>query len=379
MSKKAKVAIISLSVLVFVLATALVVMATPLRTALFNPKSAPSIKLQLADKPMYSVQDDLYLFLVEAIVSGNPEPDVLFSRDDSHGSMGPNQIAVYLMEGEKYTLLATAENQVGKGSDSLELLAVSETTGETATPADPDSSTSETEPADPDDQEPSSPVEPGPDAPPETETEPEPAPGNEGDSVIVIPDFGDIFPDWDWGTLNLPVILKPIFAETGFVELGHKMHVSSNYASCVFTGINDVGEVSRVCRGLVSFNIESLEGIQVESVRLELGEPEVWGDIDMMFRLTVTPLSWGPKAPELDTYDNVIGNSFVYHYFNPPGEPELDEQSFKELLQELIDAGEPRIQFGLHLFRDMAFRGQWHGLEYGQENIRLVISRKQPD
>ena len=121
MSKKVKGIIIGLAILVVAMAAVLTAILTPLGGALFEPKSGPQISLQLADAPLYSMQDEVFVFIVEAEVTGNPEPEIAFNRDDSMGALGPETSAIYLKEDEEFTLMATASNSLAEATDSITL------------------------------------------------------------------------------------------------------------------------------------------------------------------------------------------------------------------------------------------------------------------
>ena len=121
MSKKVKGIVIGLTILVVVLAAALTALLTPLGNALFEPRSGPQISLQLADSPLYSLEDEVYVFVVKAEVTGNPEPEIAFNRDDSMGAFGPETSVIYLKDDEAFTLMATASNNLAEAADSIEL------------------------------------------------------------------------------------------------------------------------------------------------------------------------------------------------------------------------------------------------------------------
>jgi len=82
----------------------------------------PTIKLEIYEGPIYSDGDDICYYRVEAIVTGDPEPTVSFSKDDSGGVWGPYITQVNLTRSSpNYTLTAVAENIEGESTDSLSL------------------------------------------------------------------------------------------------------------------------------------------------------------------------------------------------------------------------------------------------------------------
>jgi hypothetical protein len=83
-------------------------------------KEAPTITLEIYEGPTLS--NDICYYRVKAIVTGNPGPDIDFSKDDSKGAWGDKKTQVNLSDpGETYTLTATAINSEGSDTDSIEL------------------------------------------------------------------------------------------------------------------------------------------------------------------------------------------------------------------------------------------------------------------
>ena len=82
----------------------------------------PTIRLAIYEGPVYSEFDDICYYRVEAIVTGDPEPTVSFSKDDSGGVWGPLKVQINLKRNSpSYTLTAIAKNSVGESFDSLNL------------------------------------------------------------------------------------------------------------------------------------------------------------------------------------------------------------------------------------------------------------------
>ena len=85
-----------------------------------NEKEAPTITLEIYDGP--TPANGIYYYRIKAVVTGNPAPEVEFSKDDSNGAWGPQKAQVNLYNlGEAYTLTATAANSKGSDTDSIEL------------------------------------------------------------------------------------------------------------------------------------------------------------------------------------------------------------------------------------------------------------------
>jgi hypothetical protein len=85
------------------------------------PKVAPTIELKIYEGPTFSAADGVCYYKLEAVVKGNPNPLVAFSKDDSNGVWGSKKVQVNLHAGESYTLTATATNSEGKATASKNL------------------------------------------------------------------------------------------------------------------------------------------------------------------------------------------------------------------------------------------------------------------
>ncbi|MHB8278563.1 MAG: hypothetical protein ACYDIA_13035 [Candidatus Humimicrobiaceae bacterium] len=83
---------------------------------------APTINLEIFEGPIYSAGDDICYYRVKATVTGNPAPDVYFSKDDSSGAWGKNKAQVNLKNGERYDLVVTAVNSVGTVTKHIDLI-----------------------------------------------------------------------------------------------------------------------------------------------------------------------------------------------------------------------------------------------------------------
>ena len=81
----------------------------------------PDIKLEIYQGPEHAQEGNICYYRIKAIVSGIPEPNIIFSKDDSNGTWGNNISQVNLKENESYTLTATAVNSLGEASSSITL------------------------------------------------------------------------------------------------------------------------------------------------------------------------------------------------------------------------------------------------------------------
>jgi len=85
-------------------------------------KEAPTITLEIYEGPIYSSADNVCYYRIKAIVTGNPTPAVVFSKDDSGGAWGSKKVQINFDDPtETYTLTATATNSEGSATDSIAL------------------------------------------------------------------------------------------------------------------------------------------------------------------------------------------------------------------------------------------------------------------
>ena len=83
---------------------------------------APTITLEIYEGPTYSAGDDICYYRIKATVTGDPEPTVSFSKDDSGGVWGPLKTQINLTRNTpSYTLTAMATNSAGQAMNSITL------------------------------------------------------------------------------------------------------------------------------------------------------------------------------------------------------------------------------------------------------------------
>ena len=83
--------------------------------------ASPSISLEVYEGPIYSKADDVCFYRIKAETTGDPEPDIVWNKDDSGGAWGKKKVQINLSQGESYTLSATATNSYGSATDSINL------------------------------------------------------------------------------------------------------------------------------------------------------------------------------------------------------------------------------------------------------------------
>jgi len=83
-------------------------------------KIAPTISIEIYEGPTYSPADNICYYRVKATATGNPSPDVDWSRDDSGGAWGTKKAQVNIASpDETYKLTATATNTEGTATDYI--------------------------------------------------------------------------------------------------------------------------------------------------------------------------------------------------------------------------------------------------------------------
>lgn len=82
-----------------------------------------TINLQILEGPTFVPKGDIYYYRVQATVTGDPLPTVVFSKDDSHGAWGPAVAQINLRRGESYNLGAIASNSFDSQNATITLTA----------------------------------------------------------------------------------------------------------------------------------------------------------------------------------------------------------------------------------------------------------------
>jgi hypothetical protein len=89
-----------------------------------NLEVKPAITLKIISGPT-EIEGNKFSFMVEAFVTGTPEPTVAFSRDDSGGTSDKNKALINIGVDEEYELSATADNGTGNIATAKIMLSVS--------------------------------------------------------------------------------------------------------------------------------------------------------------------------------------------------------------------------------------------------------------
>jgi heat shock protein HslJ len=82
----------------------------------------PTIDLEVYKGPLYEEEDGTCYYEIMAKVTGEPEPDINWSRDDSGGNLGNDRARIILQDKDDvYMLEATASNSGGTAKASIEI------------------------------------------------------------------------------------------------------------------------------------------------------------------------------------------------------------------------------------------------------------------
>ncbi|OQA23048.1 MAG: hypothetical protein BWY60_00080 [Actinobacteria bacterium ADurb.Bin346] len=370
--------------------------------------SRPTIDLQIYEGPVYSAGDDTCYYRVKAVVTGNPKPQVKFSRDDSRGSLGPGTAQINLKRNSpSYALTATATNASGTAMDSIilnwgcnsnpviseiklssDIIYVSRQYDLLVVATDPDGdklsykwavsggtlsadnseSVKWTAPATPDNYElkievsdskgaktsKSISVYAGTVAATETTAAPtSPAETTAGATTSTTEAAGS--------SVNLPKVAS----EGGYLEYGGQTYPGGNlYAG---DSVNN-----KPCLGFISFNIASLSGKVVKSVSLSFSNPSVSGEpMAYLDSFWINVVDWGAE-PIVQNDFNLIGIA-IQSFINP--NITCTSDNLKSELQKAINAGKSRFQIRVH------FAGPYtdndnakDGWEYSQNSINLNVT-----
>ncbi len=355
---------------------------------------APTIQLIIYEGPSYSESDDICYYRVTASTTGDPLPEVTFSKDDSLGSLGPGKAQINITrDSQSITLNATAENSEGKSSDSIllnwscnrspDISGISIETDTMYVGNDYDISVKAVD-LDGDDlaylwsasggefdddeaisTEWDTPDESGDYTITISVTD---GAGNTSESSIVVyvgekapepepePEPEPIGPDMD-----LPVKES----EGGYIEYGG---VTSSGGD-IYAGDS---KNNKPCNGFISFDLSGLSGKTIESATLTFSDASVSGDpLGFLDILWINVLDWG--AEPIDQSDFSLSGILIASYDTP--NITCNVSKLKEELQKAINADKSRFQIRIHFggaYTDNDNNGDGWG--YSQSKINLNIT-----
>lgn len=357
-----------------------------------TPETAPTIKIEIYEGPLYAKAGDICYYRIKANVTGEPHPEISFSIDDSLGSLGTDRAQVNIKRDKKTRILtAVAENSEGKASDTITLVwncnVSPEIKGITLS-----SSTLyvgkkydvSVDAVDPDGDELSyswsadggsitdSSKNPTkwntPDAPGDYILSVTVSDGKGNSSGTSITAYvGEVTvedeEEEEDTTISLTVPRKE--GEGGYIEYGEATYNGGS----IYAGDSDN---NKPCSGFVSFDISGLKGSTVQSAALTLAGAAIKGDpLSFFTMLNINVLSWGERPIKQDDFKT--DGIFIAGY-NSPG-ISCNVSKLKEELQKAINEGKSRFQIRIH------FSGPYtnnndnsDGWRYTQANVNLNVT-----
>ena len=355
-------------------------------------KSMPTIKLEVYEGPLYSPTDDICYYRIRAIVTGEPYPEINFSKDDSLGSLDLDKAQVNLKRDSKtYILTATASNSEGKASDTITLI------WNCNRPPDIKgiSLSSDTlyvgkqyevsvEAIDLDDDELTyswsvtggsfvdNTVNPikwnTPDTPGDYEISVavDDGKGNTSETSVKVY-IGEVTAVVEQQSTSLNLPRKE--GEGGYIEFGGGTFIGGD----IYAG--DTSN-NKPCSGFVSFDISGLSGGTVETASLtfsdvtELGAPLYFSNFPNRM-LNINVLDWG--AEPITQNDFKLVGIFVASYDYP--NITCNVSKLKDELQKAINEGKSRFQIRIHFsgpYTDDDSKND--GWRYLQSNVNLNVT-----
>jgi hypothetical protein len=95
--------------------------ATAATTITGNPQAPEIVDLDVFMGPEYSEESGFCFYRVRVEATGNPEPDIVFSKDDSGNAWGDDVCQVNIEDpADTYTLIVTATNSEGEDEATLD-------------------------------------------------------------------------------------------------------------------------------------------------------------------------------------------------------------------------------------------------------------------
>ncbi len=351
--------------------------------------SIPTISLKIYEGPVYSKSDDICYYRIIADISGEPFPEIAFSKDDSLGSLGPGKVQINISRDiGSYTLSATAKNSEGTTSDSVTLtwncnrspdingihlstdtLYVGEQYEISVDAVDLDGddliyswnvSGGSLEEISLNPAKWDTPSDPGDYTISVSVTD---EAGNISEASITAY-IGTIIIDQEPTSLNL--LRKE--NEGGYIEFGGDTFIGGD----IYSGDSDS---NKPCSGFISFDISNLAGKTVNSASLTFSNSSVSGDPLSFFEsLWINVLDWG--AEPISQNDFNLNGIPIASYDTPNITSNLSKLS--EELQKVINAGKSRFQIRIH------FSGPYtdddnssDGWKYAQSSINMNVTISQ--
>ena len=356
-------------------------------------KNSPTVSLKVYEGPLYSAPDDVCYYRVEATVTGNPAPDIVWSKDDSNNAFGDFKAQVNLTRtSPNYTLRATVTNSEGTDFDEIPLswgcngenknpvvtainlsesnIFINEVYAATAVASDPDGDAitykwtatggmilnSTTNPVQ------------------------WTSPGVSGSYTITVTvkdnKGGEASKDLNV-LVNVPLPpavaaqdLPIVFSEGGYIEENGFV----NAGGCMYAGDSGApgGQFAgnKGVRGFISFDISHLSGVTITDLEFHAVAKQKFGDPSDLGTFYIDNVKWSARPLISDDF-NIPGT--VNGTIGSIGNGNFSGGVLKQSLQNAIDSGDQRFQLRFRFHTKTDNDNTWDGIEYDQAGIRLFI------
>jgi hypothetical protein len=367
----------------------------------------PTIRLVIDEGPSYDAEETACYYIIRAIVTGKPEPEIKFSRDDSAGSLGPGKARINLKANLRtYILTATAANDSGTAMDSItlswgcnsppvigeikvssDIIYINEQYELSVTASDSDSESIEYKwtvaggTLETDNQETvkwNTPSEADDYA---VRVDVKDSDGNVSSrSIAVYVGTKEVTETTQPPETTPPTTttepsttepqesnfnLEKKTVEGGYLEFGGQTFSGGN----LYAGDS---ENNKPCVGFISFDISGLGGRSVEAATLTFGGATIHGDpLSYLDAFWINIVEWGSEPITQNDF-NLIG--IAVQSFTAPGIT-CNASSLRSGLQNAINSGKSRFQIRVH------FSGPYtnndsikDGWEYSQSGVNLNVT-----
>ena len=348
---------------------------------------APTVELIIYEGPLYSSGDGVCYYRIRADVTGEPNPDIDFSKDDSGGAWGSKKVQINLNDpSDSYTLTVTATNPEGSASDSITLtwgcnnppviasIVVDEDfhyTDETyhvvVNTSDPDGdplSVAWSVSGGSINDSHANPMNwTAPSTAGDYDITVEVDDGNGGTATLI--KSIEVFP-----ALSPPVAVMDmpyVNAESGYIVEGQEVINNTG----IFAGDSTT---NKICRGYMSYDITSLSGVIVTDTTLTYTIGPVYGT-PTFGNLWVGIVDWGAEPLVVSDFNlgGVGIESFSTASFTCSNQKLIDE------LQKAINDGKSRFQVRIHFASGTSDgNGSWDGWSYLKHQVILNVVYTMP-
>ncbi len=318
---------------------------------------APVIELEVYDGPDYSESDNMCYYRVEAIASGNPDPEITFSDDDNVRQLDSDRIEVAIEAGKSYELTAIATNSKGtatatitlKGEYGEEVAEEEEGIAEEIAVEETTESVDEEPVTEP---EPEPATEPEPEPATEPETEPEPAAELEPEPPVASENLRAFAAD------------RPI---SGYVN---EYGVVMDGLGVIYVG-DTAGTPAAQNRGFLSFDVSSIAGENITNAWLTLRGTRVGNPESLMRELAVTSFDYGNSLNGGDYGGS--GSTLTSFFPLNHNDFSFTNDQLKDAVQTALTSGRQYFQVKIYI-NSTSGNDSKDGFEFYLSNIGLEVS-----